>query len=610
MKIWPLPLVVLALGLSQAATAQDRASLETYVGALARTFVDDPDGFVALYGAASSAEELARADIPRTSGEPRIIRLDERTGTATVLLSGQADLDDSGNETSLSMDYSGLHRLRWKGGRWKVESRVPFQVNRILSHDLTVDLDPAQGFSATDQMEVVVDGDQGFFFGLNVGAKVRMVQLDGRPIPFVFQDGFLWLDARPGRHRLQIDYDIAVEREAGGNSAMFSDAYGHIRNQYWWHPFFGFGVDQGLADFRISIRAPERVKIAVDLPQTETVVDGQRRVIATSSVPTGAVTWAYDEAWSPSAHRFGDMTLELYATSEYAPKPDTLVAAAERTWSLLAARFGEPEQNRIAVVQARGRDGGGWHFLSNQGIFTGATGGAPSRGGGFPVRAFFDHEVAHMWTRPSGPTRNFLSEGWATYAESLVIADRHGAEAARWFWSDQARLFLTNPDAMAGAMADDAANSGVSYAKGAWTLAMLERALGREAFDQGMRAFMAAPLGKTDYADFVRGFGPDADKARRFLTPWVEGRGAPRITVERSGEGLVLVQNGGTYWLPGFAVALERTDGSVDWVRVDLEGERTDIPSGAGVIRVRLDPAGAFLLLGDRVAELAKVPAS
>ncbi|MNN84295.1 hypothetical protein D3C81_2014400 [compost metagenome] len=119
-----------------------------------------------------------------------------------------------------------------------------------------------------------------------------------------------------------------------------------------------------------------------------------------------------------------------------------------------------------------------------------------------------------------------------------------------------------------------------------------------------MRAFMAAPLGKTDYADFVQAFGPNADKARRFLTPWVEGRGAPRVTVERSGDGLVLVQNGGTYWLPGFAVALERGDGSVDWIRVDLEGERTDIPSGAGLVRVRLDPAGEFLLLGDRVAEV------
>lgn len=609
MKVWSLPLVVLAMGLPLAASAQDRASLETYVAALARTFVDDPDEFETLYGASSSAAAMVRAKEQRMSGEPRILRLNERAGTATVLLSGRVDLEDSGNETSVAMDYSGLHQLRWNGVSWKVESRVPFQVNRILSHDLTVDLDPAQGFSAIDQMEVAV-ADQGFFFGLNTGAKVQGVQLDGRPIPFVFQDGFLWADAASGRHRLRIDYSIAVERKAGGNSAMFSDAFGHIRNQYWWHPFFGFGVDQGLADFRIAIRAPERVKIAVDLPQTEAVVDGQRRVVATSAAPTGAVTWAYDEAWTPSAHRFGDLTLELYATPDYTPKPDILVTAAERTWSLLAARFGEPEQHRIAVVQARGRNGRGWHFLSNQGIFTGVSGGAPSRADDFPVRAFFDHEVAHMWTRPSGPTRNFLSEGWATYAESIVIADRHGAEAMRWFWDDQARLFLTDPDAMAGAMADDAGNAGVSYAKGAWTLAMLERVLGREAFDQGMRAFVAAPLGKTDYADFVQGFGPSADKARRFLTPWVEGRGAPAITVERSGDGLVLVQNGGVYWLPGFAVALERTDGSVDWVRVDIEGERTAILAASDVVRIRLDPAGEFLLRGDRVVEPAKRPAS
>lgn len=612
MKKWSLPLALLVFGLPMTATAQDRQSLETYLGSVSRAFVADPDGFMALYGPSTPVERVVRSDRPRTSGEPRIIRLDERAGTATVLLSGHAAREDSGNATSASLEYSGLHRLRWSDAGWKIESRVPFQVNCILSHDLTVDLDPAQGFSATDQMKIAVDADQGFFFGLNTGAKVKAVQLDGRPAAFVFQDGFLWLDAAPGPHRLRIEYEIAVERQQGGNSGMFSDAYGHLRNQYWWHPFFGFGVDQGLADFRVTVRAPERVKIAMDVPQTEEVVDGQRRVTATSTVPTGALTWAYDEAWTPSAHRFGDMTLELYATPNYTPKADELVAAAERTWSLLAERFGQPEQHRIAVVQARGRSGNGWHFLSNQAIFTGAAGGAPSRGDGFPVRAFFDHEVAHLWTRPSGRTRNFLSEGWATYAESLVIADRYGAEAARWFWTDQARLFLTSPGAVAGAMGDDASNSGVSYAKGAWTLAMLERTLGRDAFDRGMRAFVAAPLGKTDYDDFIRSFGPDADKARRFLTPWVEGRGAPRITVEREGDHLVLVQNGDVYWLPGFAVAVERRDGSVDWMRVDLEGERTEIGSGAGsdVVRVRLDPAGDYLLLGDRVAELAKASGS
>ncbi len=606
MKQLSLVAAVCGLALSVPAQAQDRGSLEAYLGEVARTFVADPDGFVALYGAETRAEALVRADLTRTSGAPRITRLNEAAGTATALLSGRVDLDDSGGETSTALYYSGLHRLRWDGVRWKVEEKIPFQTNRILSHDLTVRLDPAQGFAATDEMTVSVDADQGFFFGLNAQAQVHSAKLDGQSVPFFFQNGFLWLDAAPGRHRVTIDYELVVEREAGGNSAMFSDAFGHVRNQYWWHPFFGFGVDQGLADFTVNIQAPERLRIAVDLPQTEVVADGQRRVTARSEVPTGAVTWAYDEEWRPSAHKVGAVTLELFATPDYAPKAENLAAPAERTWSLLAARFGQPELHRMAVIQARGREGNGWHFLSNQAIVTGTAGGAPSRGDGFPVRAFFDHEVAHLWTRPSGTTRNFLSEGWATYAESLVVADRYGAEAARWFWRDQARLYLVNADAARTALNNDPMNSGVSYAKGAWVLAMLERTLGQAAFDQGMRAFVASPLGHTGYDDFVQAFGADADKARRFLAPWVEGRGAPRITVEPGIGHVVLVQNDGAYWLPDFAVAIERTSGAVDWVRVDLEAARTEIPVGVDVARIRLDPAEAYLLKGDRVVEIAQ----
>jgi hypothetical protein len=581
--------------------------LEAYVARISAGFESDQNSFVQAYGPSSSAERLFRADRPRTSGSPRIVRLDETAGVATVLLSGRIAQGNSGDQTSTSLLYSGLHTARWSSNGWRIEGRVPFQVNRIIAHDLTVDLDPAKGFAAVDDMTVSVDGRLGFFFGLNAKAAVRTVAVDGRPAPFVFQDGFLWLEAEPGRRHVRVEYSIDVEREVGGNSAMFADGFGHVRNQYWWHPFFGFGVDNGLADFSITIRAPERLKVAVDLPQTETVRGGVRTVIARSEEPATAVTWAYDEAWEPRRRQLGKVTIELFATPDYSPSLEDLAVAGERTWTLLSDRFGAPTLDRMAVIQARGRDGNGWHFLSNQGIFTGARGGPPSRGDGFPVRAFFDHEVAHLWTRPSGATRNFLAEGWATYAESLVIDDRYGAEAARWFWRDQARLFLTNAQAQATALNDDPTNSGVAYAKGAWTLAMLERALGREAFDRGLRAFVASPPGRTGYVDFLAGFGPDAARAERFLKPWVEGKGAPAFRVERDGDRLILVRSGGDYWLPRFSLAVEAADGSVRWLHMDIDGERTTIPAGPDVVRIRLDPAEDYLISGSRVVDVADI---
>lgn len=604
MTIRSLLVALISLIVALPANAQDRGSLETYLQDISTAFVDDPSAFVTLYGSAPATDRLVRANLPRRSGTPRVIRWDGGQ-TATVLLSGHAEQEDSGNETSAALRYSGLHIARWTGSAWKIDGRVPFSVNRIRAHRLAVSLDPRVGISATDDMEVVVGTDQGFFFGLNTGAVIFSVKVDGRPASFFFQDGFAWVDARRGAARVSVAYQITIERAQGGNSAMFSDAFGHLRNQYWWHPFFGFGIDEGLAGFDLTIRAPERLKIAVDLPQADAVADGQRTVTAQSQGPTAAISWAYDEAWTPVALPVGDVTMTVFATPGYTPAADQLVAAADETWTLLSTRFGKPQLDRLSIIQARGRNGSGWHFFSNQALFTGIAGGVPSWIKDFPVRAYFDHEVGHLWTRPSGATRNFLAEGWATYVESLVIENRYGAEASRWFWNDQARLFLSNDTAMAGALNDDPSNSGVSYAKGAWTLGMLERVLGRQAFDAGIRAYVTAPLGQTDYENFIQGFGASAGTARRFLTPWVEGRGAPKITLKRQGEEWFLVQEGAPYWLPRFGYALERSDGSVEWRVVDIDGPETSIAFDSNVVRVRLDPAGDYLLAGDRVVDVA-----
>lgn len=41
------------------------------------------------------------------------------------------------------------------------------------------------------------------------------------------------------------------------------------------------------------------------------------------------------------------------------------------------------------------------------------------------------HEIAHLWTdSASGPVMSFLTEGWAVWAESLILESEFGPETA------------------------------------------------------------------------------------------------------------------------------------------------------------------------------------
>jgi hypothetical protein len=60
-------------------------------------------------------------------------------------------------------------------------------------------------------------------------------------------------------------------------------------------------------------------------------------------------------------------------------------------------------------------------FVSSQVVVASGWPRVFSRKDRFP-RAFPGHEIGHLCTSGSGAATNFLGEGWATYMESLVLA--------------------------------------------------------------------------------------------------------------------------------------------------------------------------------------------
>lgn len=98
-------------------------------------------------------------------------------------------------------------------------------------------------------------------------------------------------------------------------------------------------------------------------------------------------------------------------------------------------------------------------------------------------RAPFAHEVAHAWTTPIGPATNFLSEGWASYAERYFLEKQYGEAIFKDYLTSYKNIYFSEGFDTKVSLWDDVSNDGVSYYKGVWVFYMLEQLLGKEDFE-------------------------------------------------------------------------------------------------------------------------------
>lgn len=474
---------------------------------------------------------------------------------AVLVLSGLPEFDGgTAAETSASRGVSGYYEAVREREGWRLGRRLPIDAgNTILAQELDVELRPGEGLLVSDTLTLAIGDSVGFAVRLNHAARLESVRAGGEAIDHEFGGGLLWVGLAPGRRRLVLDYVIDVARDSAAhpNSGRFASDYGHVRNQYYWHPFFDFQSGAQIADFAIRVRGPADVQVATDLPQTETVVGETRTVRARSREPTFALSLFYDREWEPTTSEVEGYRLRHFATRGTPPSTDSLAAAFRRTYSVLRARFGAPTDGYLAFVQGRAREGSGWLFRTNDVIAMPEGGGSrTSRGGGWP-RAWFGHELAHGWTRPTGPAANFLREGWATFAEALLLEREFGPEAVEDFWGAERAQYFARFDGRASVL-DDPGNQGVAYSKGSWILRMLRDFIGAEAFERGFTSYMATsveePAGHEAFAAAMsEASGRDVGA---FLRPWLEAVEVPAIEAAIEGDGLVVRQIGPVHPLP------------------------------------------------------------
>ncbi len=535
---------------------------------------------------------------------------------AVLLLSGWVAFGNSGSETTVARDFSGLYEARRADGSWRLGPRIAIDsVNRIREQALGVRIHPGRGLDVRDTLTVDVRDPNGFWVYLNHVADIRDVRVDGKRAEHRFGGGLLWVRAPAGDgRRLALDYVLDMRRDSAtnANSGRFEDAAGHARNQYWWHPFYDFHSVGDLADFRLTARVPRAYHVATSLEQTDTVVGADRIVTGRSSQPTFALTLMYDRDWRPVRTRVGSMRVEIFATPDFQPTAARIVATISHAYETLLPAFGEPGGRYLAVAQARARGGQGWAFRSNDLIVAGAGGGLFDRGGARP-RAFLAHEVSHGWTHPTGLGGNFLAEGWASFAEPLMLAPIYGPAVVPRFWESYRTWYERSGYDGTERIDDDPGNSGVAYNKGSWILHMLEETLGDSIFDAGMRRYMAIPAGRpAGLEEFSAAMSAAAGHdVRPFLAPWLHGKTIPDIDARVEGDRIVLSQTGAVFRLPLDVLVLTRFGALRRHIQLTARKDTLVVPEVGPIEGVRLDPDHRLLIrrqYGDTVTLAVHAP--
>ena len=497
---------------------------------------------VAFKGLQELYKSITEEKIERVPGKFRIISMNG--DSATVFLSGIFLYGNSGDETNLSAKYSGIYKFVLNKGSWLLDKRIEIdRLNKIKKHNIDLTVIPGKAVKIIDKLAIDVNDPLGFSVKLNHRAILNQVLLNGVKAEYLFDGGMLWVNSqRKKNQQLTLEYSINVEKdEENTNSGYFGSSYGHIRNQYFWHPFFSFSSPNDRADFDLQCNIPGNFQLTTSLPQTESMVGDYRIITAKSELPTFGLSLYYDRDWTLSTLRKDKIDMVIYATPDFTPNKDTLANQFLKYYDILKSNFGEPISNYFGIVQDR-TGGNGWKNRANSIIIAGQSGSYLITDKPNP-RAIFGHEVAHAWTSPTGPATNFLMEGWATYAESMVLKSVYGDSIIPLFFESQKQNYLNAKFDRYKSLWDDYSNSGISYSKGAWLFYMLANQLGEEKFTAGMRRFIKS--GKQNIHTFIAEMSKAAGKDMKpFLLSWLTSKQIPGLKVQQSAASIEFSQVG------------------------------------------------------------------
>lgn len=544
---------------------------------------------------------MQKGKYQRKKGQSQIVKV--YRDSALVLLTGTFVIGNSGDETDYSNIYSGIYVFKPVKGTWVMTSKLPVdRLNHLKAHRIGLKIAPVDGTIAVrDTMEILTREKYGFLLALNHRAKIENVQLNRKKAHFVFDGGILWVKSSAGmKEQLILAYTLKVDNDPKNeNSGYFDSNFGHVREQFYWHPFFNFSSSNDLADFQLRASIPSAYHITTGLRQTDRIVDDQRIITAKSPYATFALSLYYDKEWEVKTLDKGNYKFQIFGNKTFKPTPDTLYQSFSKTNDLLIEKFGKPQGNYLCIVQNRSKDFPIWLNRSNDMIVAGNHGGFIITNRAMSPLAPFGHEVAHAWTRPVGPATNFLREGWASFAEAYLLEKSFGDTTVSRFMASYKSLYFKGGFDGKSSLWDDASNNGVSYYKGVWVLYMLRDQLGKAVFDKGLKAFIQSKK-QMDISLFIKSLSEAAGTdVKHVVEPWIKSKQVPHVGALITEKELSISQEGDVFVFPidiAFMLQDNRIVRKTFNISKSLQSFQLDGFSKNDIKSIKIDPDNKLLI--------------
>ena len=394
-----------------------------------------------------------------------------------------------------------------------------------VAHDVTIDLDPAQG-RLNGQSRITVTGRRELALYLYPSLRIDALEVDGEVEPFeAAQRPLVIRLPKKDSSEVLIRYSGRLLDDAGG---AFLDPRGaFLPERLGWMP----ETEDESTGYRLTLSTPEPFRAIATGRLVEERSEKGRHTLVVAGQPGVAAPAVFAGRFQVSERRHGGTLLRTYFPAEAEALAPRYLDSTARYLDLFEARIGPYPYDAFHIVAGPlpvGLGFPGLTYISDKILHL-----------PFMQGRSLAHEIAHNWwgnaVRIDYASGNW-AEGLTTFMADYALTAESGPEAAREMRLGWLRDYAALPSGQDRPVTSFVskthdAQQVIGYNKAAFLFHMLEQELTPEVFAQGIKGFWEAQkFRRAGWGKLQAAFEAAAGRELAwFFEQWLERPGAPEL---------------------------------------------------------------------------------